>query len=445
MKLSINTKHPNYAAKIVQIGNLEKHPNADRLQLAVIDFQLIVTGLETKEGDLFVHFPAECKINADFLKFENAFRKKELNSDPEALPGFFEEKCRVKSIKLRGIVSEGYLHPVHRLNAWLVSLGATEQITKSNLGDEFDTISAKGLDNDIFFTKKYFIKKKRSDGTQKQEDGKSRLVDGQFHLHCETAQIKRNMNKINPDDFISISAKLHGSNAVFANILVKRKLSLVEKIAKFFGAKVVESEYDYVWSSRRVIKNKNLNQELSADDVWNVAALNLKNKVAPGISLYCEIVGYHPSGKMVQKDFDYGCEEKEHAVYVFRITHTDSFGVVREFSTQQIEDYCKKYMLNICPVFFKGRAVDFCGISPHNINEKIEEDLLRDWREKFLNQAIEKYTEKDCFMCCNTVPEEGVVIRKEGEYFEAFKLKSLRFLEKETIDLDSGNSEEEEG
>lgn len=442
MKLSINTKFPNYAAKIVRIGELEKHPNADRLQLAVVDFQRIVTGLDTQKGDLFVHFPAESQINADFLKFENAFRKKELNADPEAKPGFFEEKCRVKSIKLRGVVSEGYLHPVSQVNKWLASLGSQEQITDANLGEEFDTISIKGID-DIFFTKKYFIKKKRGDGTQKQESGESRLIDGQFHLHCETAQIKRNMDKINPEDLISISHKLHGSNGIFANVLVKRKLSLVEKIAKFFGVKVVESEYDYVWSSRRVIKNKSPNQELSADDLWNVAALKLKEKILPGISLYCEIVGYHPSGKMVQKDFDYGCEEKEHAVYVFRITHTDSFGVVREFSTQQVEDYCQKYMLDICPVFFKGKAVDFCGLPPHNIDETTEEDLLRDWREAFLNKAIEKYNEKDCFMCKNTVPEEGVVIRKEGEYFEAFKLKSLRFLAKETDDLDKGNAEEE--
>jgi hypothetical protein len=41
-------------------------------------------------------------------------------------------------------------------------------------------------------------------------------------------------------------------------------------------------------------------------------------------------------------------------------------------------------------------------------------------------------------MCSNKLPEEGVVLRKESELFEAYKLKSDSFLERETKGLDSG-------
>ncbi len=50
----------------------------------------------------------------------------------------------------------------------------------------------------------------------------------------------------------------------------------------------------------------------------------------------------------------------------------------------------------------------------------------------------EKYNEKDCFMCKNKLPEEGVVIRVEGLDLEAYKQKSSKFFELETKELDKG-------
>jgi hypothetical protein len=46
--------------------------------------------------------------------------------------------------------------------------------------------------------------------------------------------------------------------------------------------------------------------------------------------------------------------------------------------------------------------------------------------------------EKDCVLCRNNVPDEGIVLRIENPNTEAFKLKSFRFLQKETKDLDQG-------
>lgn len=41
-------------------------------------------------------------------------------------------------------------------------------------------------------------------------------------------------------------------------------------------------------------------------------------------------------------------------------------------------------------------------------------------------------------MCINKVPEEGVVVRIEGNDFEAYKAKSERFYARETAQLDKG-------
>ena len=41
-------------------------------------------------------------------------------------------------------------------------------------------------------------------------------------------------------------------------------------------------------------------------------------------------------------------------------------------------------------------------------------------------------------MCINKVPCEGIVLVKESDFFEAYKLKSMSFLARESEELDSG-------
>ena len=111
--LQVSKDHnPNYLAKIVKLKGLRKHPNADRLQCVDIDFNTVITGLDAKDGDVYVYFPLECKINKDFLSATNSFRHKELNVDKEKA-GFFDDNCRVRAMRLRGEKSMGYINPIH--------------------------------------------------------------------------------------------------------------------------------------------------------------------------------------------------------------------------------------------------------------------------------------------------------------------------------------------
>ena len=71
--------NPNYLAKFVEISNIRKHPNADRLQVTTIDGNDVITGTDIKVGDNVVYFPLECAINKDFLSATNSFEDKELN------------------------------------------------------------------------------------------------------------------------------------------------------------------------------------------------------------------------------------------------------------------------------------------------------------------------------------------------------------------------------
>ena len=60
------------------------------------------------------------------------------------------------------------------------------------------------------------------------------------------------------------------------------------------------------------------------------------------------------------------------------------------------------------------------------------------FQQNFVKLLENQYNEKDCYICKNKVPEEGIVLRlsEKLDKFEAFKLKSFKFLEKESKDAD---------
>ena len=74
--------------------------------------------------------------------------------------------------------------------------------------------------------------------------------------HVDTENLRKNAANIKPEDYISVSYKVHGTSSIFSRVLVKRKLNLIEKIVKYFGVIVKETEYDLLYSSRKVVKNE---------------------------------------------------------------------------------------------------------------------------------------------------------------------------------------------
>lgn len=423
--LSKSKNHnPNYLAKIVKLTGIQKHPNADKLQTVVIDFQTVITGLTAVDGDIYVYFPVESALNKEFLSSTNSFRDKDLNVDNEK-GGFFEKNRRVKATKLKGIVSNGYIVPIEDVTRWS---GCSNKNIK--VGQEFDTINGK------LICEKYTIPVnnptlKRNQGKKPKEN---KIIAGQFHFHVDTLNFRRNAFNINPEDLISLSYKMHGTNFVYGNVLTKKKLSWKNRIAKWLGANVITQEYSPLYSSRRVIKNPELGKNHShyySEDIWGLAVekFELNNKIPKGFSIYGELVGYIPNGSFIQADYDYGCEKEEFQLYVFRVTFTNPDGIVTELNQPQIVEFCQKAGLKHTPCFYFGKAKD---LYPNIVEDK-------NWNEQFIKKLEQDYIEKDCFMCRKKVPEEGIVIRKEIlNSCEVYKLKSVRFLEKETKLADKG-------
>jgi len=417
------TANQNYLAKIVELKGIVKHSNADKLQIVNVDFQPVIIGLEAKEGDIYVYFPVESTLNKDLLSFMNAFRDKELNADKEQT-GFFEAHARIKAIKLRGEKSMGYIIPVATLEAFTKQKGLSEFV-----GKEFDTV------NGVLILQKYIVPSKQQNNVKQGKTPKiSRLIEGQVRLHVDTENLRKNIVKINPEDEISVTYKTHGTSWWAGNLLVKKPLNLLERLLLKIGIDINTTQYDVLYGSRNVVKNQHVLDPKAKDefygyDIW----LDIKNKltglIPEGFTLYGECIGYDKNGQCIQPGYDYGCAKGEFKIEVYRITQTNINGYVTELSYAQINEFCKHFGLNPPYLHYSGKAKYMYP----------EIELNDKWHENMLRRLEADYNEKDCFMCTNKNPEEGIVLRKESLFScESYKLKSFAFLERETKDLDSG-------
>jgi hypothetical protein len=439
-KLSVQTDHTNYLAKVVKLTAPRKHENADKLQVVTIDAQNVITGLDAKEGAIYIYFPLESVLNSEYLSYTNSFAKAELNRDT-TVKGFFPSAGRVKTTKLRGLFSEGYIVPVKSLVDWLNHAGTKATVEDFEVGTEFShfddvKICDKYINYDALRKLQNIERAKKNHGKVKRE---SKLIDNQFRLHIDTAPLKKYIQNINPDDTISISEKIHGTSGVFGKVLCKKPLKWYEKVLKKLGVNIVNSHYDYVYSSRKVIKNAYADKKSDSyydTDIWAIVAQQLNPFLKDGMTFYVEIFGQLPNGKWIQKNFDYGTEPNKHDYAIYRITSTNAVGDVIEFTEEQIISYCKKYGLKHVPYRYIGKAFNF---QPYpGVNEVNQAAAIDVWREQFLNELIKLFTEMDCPMSKNKVPREGVVIRRFNDHADVYKLKSLRFIQREAEEAEAG-------
>lgn len=438
----------NYLAKIVKIENFHKHsdPEVTKLKCCCIDGFNIITGIDSEPG-LYVYFPTACCINPKFLSYANLYRHGELNVD-QTKTGMFDDNGRVKAIRLRGELSEGFIIPIVVLENWVMSTVNVE--LKVEEGTEFDSIEHDG--KTFWVNKKYIPKNTRTPGAPgsgnsgkgKQPKGLDKIIENQFRFHYDTVLIKKCPHVLHPSDLISITSKVHGTSGISAYVLCKQELNWKQKIARWLTGEEFD-KYDYLYSSRSVIKNQYYNKSVQGGfygvDVWKYADDIVRPCLSKGMTAYYEIIGFLPNGGYIQKNYDYGClppvgDEaytygKHFKVQIYRVTITDVSGKVHEFSAREVQLWAQ--MVGLTPVeqYYYGYAKDLYP----------DLDPSEHWNENFLSKlANDKkfYMECNSPTCDNKVPHEGIVIKIENMKSEAFKLKCFKFLDGEGKALDKG-------
>lgn len=406
MKLKIYETSKNYTAVVVKLKSLTPVPWLDNLVKTTIFWNDCLVSKESSPDALYLFFPAETTLSNAFLRANNLYRHSELNADQNQ-KWFFEDSGRVKAIKFKGVISTGFVIPI-------TSLGT---IIKKHLlqeEDEFNEID--GIEICRKFVREVPTASGKGGRATKALNRFDKMIPNQFRFHESTWHYMRFVESFDSSESIVVTNKLHGTSAVFAHVLVNRKLSLLEKISKRLGVNVSETWYDKLYASRTVLKNRYINTQVGEgfykEDIWWIVFDEIKECLEKGITIYGEIVGYLPSGKFIQKGYDYGCQPWEHQFYVYRITQTNADGEVYEFDWKALKQYCNKYGLLPVPQFEITTISSF---------------------------VPDVYLEKDCALCVNPVPSEGVVVRFDNKpKFEVYKVKSKRFVEYETKMIDEG-------
>ena len=446
----------NYLSKIVRIDSFRNHndPEVNKLKCCTIDGFNIITEIDSEPG-LYVYFPALSQINNDFLSYANLYRHKELNKDPEQ-SGMFEDNGRVKAIKLRGEISEGFILPITVFENYIIS------VTNKELKDvkediEFDAVEHEG--KEFWISKKYVAKRQYSQGSRsssvkiryKVPKRLDRIREDQFRFHYSTVVIKKCPHIINPESLIQMSYKVHGTSGISAYVLCHQPLTWKQKVAKWLTGESFD-KYDYIYSSRTVIKNKYYNPEVGpgyySEDIWAEADKIVRPKLIRGQTAYYEILGFLPNGSYIQKGYDYGCispksgesftHEKHFKVRIYRITITNVDGKVVEYTPLQVKQWCAAVGLSPVEECYFGNAKDLYP----------DLDTSSHWNENFIERLSNDknfYMELDSPHCKNKVPHEGLVIKPLDKLGAAFKLKCFRFLDKEgrLADLGEVNIEDE--
>lgn len=459
----------NYLAKIVNIKEFSPHPkpSVERLKCATVDGFTILVGINSKPG-LYVYFPAGCKINPQFLSYNNLFRHGELNANPNET-GMFDDNGRVKAIKLQDVISEGFLLPAVMLSNFITSV--TNKDIEIIDGTEFDAV----LDGDkeFWINKKYVVKENNQgycSKPKKKAKGFNRVLNDQFRFHYDTVVIKKCPYVITPDSLIHISTKVHGTSGISAyvqclipipkrdrimawiwqNIINKCFVNPINKLLKkpTYTYTLNGKVYDYLYASRTVIKNPIYNPNVTPGfygfDIWEEADKIVRPKLEKGMTAYYEILGYLPGNKFIQKGYDYGYVpdvseaqpyqyDRNFGIRIYRLTYTNVDGKVFEFSPREVQIWSKEHDLIPVTELYYGKARD--------LYPDLDPDVH--FSENFIDRlANDKAFNMECNSpdCNNKVPNEGIVIKIDNMKPAAFKLRCFKFLNKEQQQLDKGES-----
>lgn len=193
MKLTKSKKaSENYLSKIVNITTFRNHsdPEVNKLKCCTIDGFNIITGIDSAPG-LYVYFPALSCINSDLLSYANLYRHKELNKDPDQ-SGMFDDNGRVKAIRLRGELSEGFILPITVLENYIISV-TNKELENVKEGIEFDSVS--DGKKEFWISKKYIVKRSSVPTaqtgriTKKVPKGLNKIIDTQFRFHYDRISV----------------------------------------------------------------------------------------------------------------------------------------------------------------------------------------------------------------------------------------------------------------
>ena len=376
--------------------------------------------------------------------------------------GFFNKNGRVRAIRLGGVNSMGYLFSIDELAKWCPEV--KDVYLPDIVGEDFDTV------NGIEFIKAYvpFVPQRSSKGDGKSIDRKrnkkiekfDRMIKGEFSFHYSSDPLPKCINRIKPNDMVSITLQIHGTSFGCGKLHVKTPIKL--PIYKLLWNKFVDTtglfkklrvtdyivEYGNVTSSRTVIKNQYINKKVTEGyygvDIWSEYGNLIYPYLDEGMTVYGEIFGYlSGSDKMIQKNYDYGCEKGKNKLMPYRITTTNDNGTKHEWNVTEVKEWTEKLIkehpeladrIHVIDLLYHGTLAN---LYPHlSLTDHWHENVLEEMRKDVVHFGMEK---REPLCTTHNVPREGICVHIDNdEINENFKLKCQHFFDMERKAIDAG-------
>lgn len=383
-----------------KVQKVRPHSNADRLDVAtVFGMDTIVSKGTWKVGDPCVYFANGGVIAPEYLKLNNMYRHFNLNSD-QSVTGYFEDSGRVKTMKLRGEMSDGVIMPLSSLNEFF-----DNKPPAFENGMELDKVGK------VTLAQKYIPTSKGNGGTGSTSTKKKKKK--YIPEHIDTKQLNYSLRRFEQPCEVSLTYKLHGTSGRFAHM---RK-----RWWQFWKPK-------FVSGSRRVEFTSFKDGGFYGDNAFRKYYHDkLSQIIPPGCTVYFEIVGWvndttpimpvygtDKLDKKLQKEFGptmtfaYGCEQGQHEMYVYRITQDG-----KELSPKQIEQFCNLCGLKTVPFCEVAARHDWFMISGVEELESYIQSMFKDYHDRIDSSHL----------------LEGIVVRRKNELgtWEAYKIKTNEF------------------
>ena len=290
------------------IGEIRSIEGADNIELAMVGgWQAITKKGEYSVGDKVVVTTTDAVIPVEL-------------SDLMGVTNYLRKGQRVRTVKLRGVYSE----------CLIMSKNTIPALRKHpTISEGEDLMELLG----IFKYEPPVKMVEMSVGGRKFKYHQN----PNFHIYHKFPNLKNAPEMFNEEDIVTITRKLHGTNARYG-IVKKKKLSILDRVKKLFGVKWVG--YEYVYGSHNVEKGSD-SQGFYSTDVWRTIADEYKIKdklweyvkeyfipqhLGSGVVIYGEIYGHG-----IQKNYEYGLQDMKFAGFDVEID-----GTYQPFSNERV-------------------------------------------------------------------------------------------------------------
>lgn len=285
-----------FRVPLTTIRQINEHPNADSLVIAKIyDWDVVVKKGDFNVGDEVLYIPVDSILSPELeSKVFGPDSKIKLN------------KSRIRSIKLRGQISQGL--------AVKPSLIGFKGVLEENYAETLGVVK--------YEPPEYELPKQMQVKATKKKNKHSH-----FKEYSKLEHFKYFDRVIQDGEIVYVSAKLHGTNARYGWAPTEIN-TLFKRIKKFLG---LLPEYEFVWGSRTVEisskpdkKHVGVNipsQGVNFGDVYTkmIHQYDLMNKIPKGRTIYGEIVG-----DGIQANYPYGCGKGEHRLFIFDVMDSNT-------------------------------------------------------------------------------------------------------------------------